>query len=81
MEYFILRERLNLCTERGAKEMSQQLAEGRPGSATSIWLRRSASPSRGHALLGRIQPGHRAPGSNPPLLTSGATRGTAAGQH
>lgn len=66
---------------RGAKEMSQQLAEGRPASATSIWLRRSASPSRGHALLGRIQHGHRAPGSHPPLLTSGATRGTAAGQH
>ena len=42
MEYFILRERLNLCTEK-RKRAESAAGWGAAGSAISIWLRHSTS--------------------------------------
>lgn len=42
MEYFILRERLNLCTEK-RKRAESAAGRGAAGSAISVWLQHSTS--------------------------------------
>lgn len=93
MEYFILRERLNLCTEK-RKRAESAAGRGAAGSAISVWLQHStsalhppaatrraaASPSAPRAPLTRY-PAHPSPGTpctpHPALPGAALARGAA----